>query len=296
MTGTPLTAGLPASVRAEPGLGGLPRLVVDGAEASAEIYLQGAQVTSWVPKGAHPVLWMSGHSAYSEGVPLRGGVPLCFPWFGQHPDGGPMHGFARTTPWDLLDAAETGEDVVLTLGLTDSATTRASVWPHRFEARLTVTVGRRLTLALEVRNTDDRDFSFTEAFHTYLAVGDVRTVTVGGLEGSSYVDKLLSPGRREATGTPLTLDAETDRVYALAGPVTVDDPAGDRRVRVSASGAAESVVWNPWVTKSAAMADFGDDEWTGMLCVEAGSMLEPVGLGPGRSHTVTTTLEVTPRA
>ena len=296
MTATMLPAHLPASVRAESGAGGLPRLVVDGPEASAEIYLQGAHVTSWVPRGEEPVLWMSSRSAYAPGVPLRGGVPVCFPWFGPDRDGGPMHGFARTAEWALLDATERGGDVVLTLGLSDSPSSRSSSWPHRFDARLTVTVGRRLALALEVRNTGDRAVSFTEAFHTYLAVGDVRTVTVGGLEGSRYVDRLVSPDQREATGRPLTIDGETDRVYARAGSITADDPAGHRGLRVSASGAADAVVWNPWAAKSAAMADFGDDEWTGMLCVETGTVLEAVSVAPGESHTMTQTVEVAPQA
>ena len=295
MTATPLAADLPASVRAAPGAGGLPRLVVDGPEASAEVYLQGSHVASWVPRGEDPVLWMSARSAFTPGVPLRGGVPLCFPWFGADPAGGPQHGFARTADWALLDAHESGAEVVLTLGLSDSPASRSSTWPHRFDARLTVTVGGRLTLALEVRNTDDHPFSFTEAFHTYLAVGDVRTVTVGGLEGSPYVDRLQPADQQEAAGRPLTIDRETDRIYARAGAITVDDPAGRRSLRVSASGAADAVVWNPWVAKSAAMADFGDDEWTRMLCVETGTVLRPVGLAPGETHTMTQTLEVAPR-
>jgi len=112
--------------RRDPGAGGLPRLVVDGPEASAEIYLQGAHVTSWVPRGEDPVLWMSARSAFTPGVPLRGGVPLCFPWFGADPAGGPQHGFARTADWALLDAHESGAEVVLTLGLSDSPASRSS--------------------------------------------------------------------------------------------------------------------------------------------------------------------------
>jgi glucose-6-phosphate 1-epimerase len=139
---------------------------------------------------------------------------------GPHPDGGPLHGFARTASWALLDAAENGGEVVLTLGLSGSPESRSSAWPYRFDVRLTVTVGSRLILALKVRNRDDRPVSFTEAFHTYLAVGDVRTATVGGLEGSSYVDRLMPPDRRGPTGRPLNLDAETDRVDARAGSVT----------------------------------------------------------------------------
>lgn len=282
---------LPASVRTEPGEGGLPRLVVTGRSGSAEVYLQGAHVTSWAPADRDPVLWMSARSQYVPGAPLRGGIPVCFPWFGPSPaEGDPLHGFARIADWDLVEVVEQGEDVVLTFGLSDTEAPRASAWPHAFGARYTVTVGATLRLELEVTNRGTVPFTFEEAFHTYLAVRDVREVTVRGLEAMGFVDRLVGDGEQAPTGGPLRITGETDRVYAQPGTVVVQDPAG-RDLVVEATGAADVVVWNPWAVKSAAMADFGDDEWISMVCVETGNVRgRAITLGAGASHAMSATI------
>lgn len=287
---------LPASVRIEAGPGRLPRVAVATPAATAEVYLQGAHVTGWAPAGSGPVIWMSERSAFAAGSPLRGGVPVCFPWFGPDTSGeGPLHGFARTSQWTLAEVAERGDDVVLTFTLAVTDATRSGAWPHAFDARYTVTVGAALTLALEVTNTDAGPITFTEALHTYLGVADVREALITGLERSAYVDRLDSPQRLAPTGEPLRISAETDRVYAQPGTITVADPAGGRSLAVAASGSANAVVWNPWITKSAAMGDFGDDEWTDMVCVETCNALDgAVTLQPGERHTMTATITVSP--
>jgi len=283
----PSTIALPGSVRAELGSGDLPRLVVTGPAGSAEVYLQGAHVTSWVPVGQDPVIWMSQHSTFAPGSAIRGGVPVCFPWFGPHPTGaGPLHGVARTTPWTLVEAREEGADVALVLELSeaDIPAALASAWPHAFRARYTVTVGATLGLALEVTNTGDSTVTFQEAFHTYLGVADVREATIRGLEGSGYLDRLAGMGPSTAEGEPLCIVGETDRVYDQPGTILVEDPVGGRTLAVTATGSANAVVWNPWHTKAAAMGDFGDDEWTRMLCIETCNALDAVTLDPGHSH------------
>ena len=289
---------LPDSVTAEPGKGGLDRLVVSGPAGSAEVHLQGAHVTAWAPQAADPVIWMSERSAFEPGTPLRGGVPVCFPWFGPQPEGaGPLHGFARIVPWTLTGAREEGQDVVLDLTLTDADVPAdlASTWPHPFRARMTVTVGPALTLALEVTNTGAQPITFQEAFHTYLAVADVRTVTIRGLEGSGYLDRLAGMGPSAAEGEPLFIVGETDRVYQQPGTILIEDPAGGRTLEVLAGGSANAVVWNPWVAKAAAMGDFGDDEWTQMVCVETCNVLDdPVTLAPGAAHVMSATVVVRP--
>ncbi len=182
--------------------------------AAAEVYLQGAHLTSWVPVGHEPVIWMSRHSTFAPGSALRGGIPVCFPWFGPHPsDGAPLHGFARVSDWTLTHVAEEGDDVRLTLTLTDTEATRSSVWPHPFAARYLVTLGATLTLALEVENTGAEAITFAEAFHTYLRVGDVRTTSITGLEQSRYVDRLAPPEWHAPDGETLRLTAESDRLY-----------------------------------------------------------------------------------
>ena len=185
---------LPPSVRIGPGNGGLTVARVRGRAGAADVYLHGAHVTAWAPTGRAPVLWMSAASRFLPDEPLRGGVPICFPWFGAHAvdPAAPAHGFARRVDWDLTEAHENDDDVVLTFRLADTSATRSSAWPHRFEARYTITVGARLTLALQVTNLDPGAVVFEEAFHTYLRVADIHATEVTGLQGALYSLKVLA--------------------------------------------------------------------------------------------------------
>jgi glucose-6-phosphate 1-epimerase len=182
------------------------------------------------------------------------------------------------------------------LGLSDSPATRASAWPHPFRATLSVTVGARLVLALRVENTGQAPVTYEEALHTYLAVGDVRRIAVTGLEGNRYIDKLAAPEPVPATEEVVRLTGATDRIYLdTAGTTTVDDPASGRRTTVTAENADTTVLWNPWAEKAAALADLGDDEWTGMVCVETSNVgPAAVTVEPGASHTMTATIGVAP--
>ena len=280
---------LPASVRLRTGRGGLPVVRVQSAAATAEVYLQGAHVTGWAPTGQPPVLWMSAFSEFAPGQPLRGGVPVCFPWFGPHATEttAPAHGFARRAEWQLVTAEEAGDDVVLTFRLTDNEQTRQSAWPHRFEALYTITIGARLGLALEVRNLDDVEVTFAEAFHSYLAVPDVRAVVIAGLEDVAFLDRLAEPAARAAEGRPVTVTAETDRIYlGTTADARVTDGTG-RALAIRTAGSRSRVLWNPWRAKAEAMPDFGADEWTGMVCVETANVLsDAITLAPGESHTM----------
>ncbi len=288
---------LPPSVRTEPGSGGLTRVVVDGRAATAEIYLHGAHVTRWRPTGGDDVLFLSEHTRWLPSAPIRGGVPICFPWFGPKADApqAPSHGFARVSEWTLEGAQEVGDDVVVTLSLTDSEATRASAWPHPFRATLRVTVGARLVLAFEVHNTGTTSVTIEEALHTYVAVADARSVVVRGLEDAGYLDKVTGGAEPvPATGEPVRFTGETDRIYlGPAGTVTVDDLAGGRRIRVRSEGSGTTVLWNPGTERAAALPDLGDDEWTRLVCVETSDVgPAAVTLDPGAAHRVTATLEV----
>jgi D-hexose-6-phosphate mutarotase len=167
-------------------------------------------------------------------------------------------------------------------------------FPGELSLSLAVSVGRSLRMDLTARNGGSAAVTFEEALHSYLAVADVRQVRVRGLEGVSYVDKTAASARRPGETGPITMAAETDRVYAgTTGTVTIEDPGWRRRIVVGKSGSRTTVVWNPWVAKAKAMPDFGDDEWTGMLCVEtANAQDDAVTLAPGASHVMTATLEV----
>ncbi|MCM3660519.1 D-hexose-6-phosphate mutarotase [Georgenia satyanarayanai] len=297
-----MSTALPDSVTAAEGEGGLPVLRVATALATGEVYLHGAHVTAWTPAGADPVLWVSNASRFVPGEAIRGGVPICFPWFGAGREPGlapPPHGFARLAPWRLVAAEEDdGGAVTLTLELTDADVAdvpAAQAWPHAFTATYTVTFGRELTLALTVENTGEGEISYEEALHTYLAVADARTTTVQGLDGATYLDK--APGGAPDHVTQrgdVAFTAETDRVYGSTGTVVVVDESAGRRIGIDKDGSANTVVWNPWVDKAAAMPDYGDDEWPSMVCVETANALDAaISLAPGARHTMTARYAVT---
>jgi len=295
-----LMAALPASVRLKTGRGGLPVLLVEGPAARAEIYLHGATVTEWTPRGRGPVLWVSSASRFTQDVAIRGGVPICFPWFGEqagHPES-PSHGFARLSEWSLVGAEDDGEDVIVRLRLTDDDTTGASAWPHRFEAVYTVVVGSRLSLALHVTNRSDDAVIFEEALHTYLDVRDIRTTEVSGLEGTAFYDRLAGPEPVSGEPDPVRFDSPTDRIYlGTRARTTVRDATAGRSVLISKDGSDATVVWNPWIDNARAMDDFDDDEWKRMVCVEVCNIRDvAVRIAPGGSHAMVATFELSPIA
>ncbi len=291
--------GLLDVVRFEDGPNGLARLRVTTPAAEAEVYLHGAHVTRYQPRGARPVLFVSARSRYDATSAIRGGVPVIFPWFGPKADdpAAPMHGFARAAAWDVESVDRAAEDgVVVVLRLEASEATRA-VWPHRFVLRHRIGIGRALDLALEVDNGSGEPFAFEEALHTYLAVGDVRQVSMTGLAGTTYIDKTDGMARKRQGPEPLRIGDETDSVYVSSKATCVlDDPVGARRLVVEKEGSDTTVVWNPWVAKAKALSDFGDDEWPAMLCIETANAADnPVTLAPGARHRMRATIRVEPR-
>jgi glucose-6-phosphate 1-epimerase len=288
---------LPSGVRLESGPGGLDRLVVATSACSAELFLHGAHLCRWQPAGhPHPVLWMSQASRFEPGAPIRGGVPVCFPWFGPRPGdpASPPHGFARTRPW-TLDGVTTGPggETEIRLSLRADAATRA-ILPLEFSAVFTLRLGATLGMALTVTNTGTEPFRFDEALHSYFTVGDVRQVRVEGLHGATYLDKADGARRKTQSDVAVTVSAETDRLYLdTEAAVTVIDPVLGRRIVVEKTGSLSSVVWNPWIAKSRAMPDFGDDEWPGLICIETVNAADnAVTLVEGATHELAATVTV----
>jgi len=288
----------PEGVHLERGPGGLERLRLVAAEGEAHVFLHGGHVSHFQPKGERPVLWLSRESRFERDRPIRGGVPVCFPWFG--PKAGapeePMHGFARILPWTVGRVTrEPDGRLEAVLVLTNEAAARSG---YRLELGLTLTVsvGRSLRLALAVRNADAASVRFEEALHSYFAVSDVRGVRVHGLEGTSYLDKTDAMAHKPGASGPIAISAETDRVYLdTTATVAIEDSGWGRRVVIAKTGSATTVLWNPWVAKARAMPDFGDDEWTGMLCVETANVGEQaVTLAPAAAHLLTATVRVEP--
>lgn len=279
---------IPDVAQFQEGPGGLVFLEIRTALASAHIFLQGAHVTHFQPAGERPVLFMSGSSFYAPGKPIRGGVPVIFPWFGPRagfPEA-PAHGFARVLPWQVerLTQADSGE-VTLVLRLNSDDRTLAE-WPHDFTLRYTITVGTSLKMVLSVENRSPESITFEEALHTYLAVEDVREACITGLAGTDYLDKVDGFRRKTQGSDPIRITGETDRVYLNTETTCVaEDPKAPRRLRVEKKGSATTVVWNPWIAKAAALPDFGDNEWPQMLCIETTNAAEnAVTLAPGGTH------------
>jgi glucose-6-phosphate 1-epimerase len=288
---------LPDGARLEKASGGLDRLVLDATESEAVVYLHGAHVAHFHPKGGRPVLWMSLASRFETGKPIRGGVPICFPWFGRKagsPDA-PQHGFARILPWTIVDVTREADLGLRALFELRPETAARAGFATGLQAALAVTVSRSLRMELTVRNLRPAAATFEEALHSYFAVSDVRQVRVHGLEGIGYLDT-AGGGRESRPGEaePITISGETDRAYTgTTGTVTIEDPGWRRRIVVAKQGSATTVVWNPWIAKAKAMPDFGDDEWAGMICVETANALDDaIHLAAGDSHVMTATIDV----
>ena len=234
-----MTSDLPPSVQQGPGRNGLARLAVSTVRATAEVYLHGAHLTAWQPSGAKPVIWVSRDSQFSADKPIRGGVPICFPWFAAHGSdtAAPMHGFGRLREWTLAGAEDRGGEVHLTFLLIDDDTSHRSAWPHRFKAEYRVTIGERLALALDVTNTGDAPVTFEAALHTYFAVQNIRDVGVTGLAGTEYLDKVDGFARKREGDAPIRLTGETDRIYLeTENTCTIHDSGLERRIEVAKTG------------------------------------------------------------
>ncbi|MBD2764098.1 D-hexose-6-phosphate mutarotase [Kocuria sp. cx-455] len=264
---------------------------------SGAVRTYGAHVMSWAPTGFDPVLWVSSRAKDSVGEAIRGGVPICFPWFGPGRSGDlkPAHGFARITEWKLADRTSDNDGAAATarfiLTHEDINPQLRSVFPHPFRAAYTVAAGAELSMSLTVTNTGPTAFEFEEALHTYLSVGDSRRISIEGLDGARYFDKVTQQQQEQAG--PIAITDETDRVYYSDGTVQVKDPAMGRTLTVAKEGSDNTVVWNPWTEKSKAMGDFADDEWQSMVCVETANVLDnAVRLDAGESHTMTQILSV----
>lgn len=285
---------IPHIARFEPGGGNLPRLTVTAPAVEGHVYPHGAHITHFQPRGKKPVLFLSPKSAFEEGKPIRGGVPVIFPWFGPREGGpGPMHGFVRLQSWNVREVKQAGEHVRVIMAISSDDQTRA-IWPNDFGASLTVTFGPALEMVLEVRNTSNKPWNFEEALHTYYAVGDVRQCSVDGLGGTEFIDKLRAGERRRQDEPILKMTGLIDRVYLnTKAACVIDDAAGSRKIRVGKENSNSTVVWNPWDEKIKAMADFQAADWPHFLCVETCNVRDgAIELQPGQTHSISATISL----
>jgi D-hexose-6-phosphate mutarotase len=272
---------IPGRVAFAQGNGGLPKVNLTTGRSTAEIYLHGAHVNGFQKIGEPPLLFMSRLGEFKPGKPIRGGVPICFPWFGPR-EGDLTHGFVRVTEWDLVEATATPASGA-TLRFRLPATAAAAAWPP-FSAEFVVTVTDQLAMELTATNrSPDRNFEFENCLHTYFAVGDIAQASIIGLKGAHYLDKTQNNARKLETADALRLTAETNRVYPdTPGPMEIHDAKFHRAVRIEKSGSASTVVWNPWTTQL--MPDFDPAEHRQMVCVESGNVWQnKLSLPPGKS-------------
>lgn len=282
--------------RIEAGKGNLPKVRVTAHSATADIYLHGAQVTSWCPAGADEVIFLSEHSHWEDGRAIRGGIPICFPWFRAKSDDpkAPAHGFVRTKAWQLDSVEQKGDSAVVTFA-TESDETTQRWWPHDFRALHRVTVSAELKLELIVTNTGSTPFRFEEALHTYHQVGDVAKIRVAGLDGIAYLDNTDANREKKQQGDIVMTDPIDNAYLNTAGELQLIDPVMRRRIQIEKQNSLTTVVWNPWETGAKSMSDLGADEWRRMACVEASNILScAVTLAPRAQHCMTATVRVMP--
>ena len=289
--------GLPGVVRVEPGNGGLGKIRGETSLASAEIYLYGAQVTSWKPAGFQEVLFVSKESHWQMGKAIRGGIPVCFPWFRGKADDkqAPTHGLVRTKEWRLDSVQREPDDSISVRLSTESDSATRRWWPYEFRLEYAITFGKSLKLELRMQNTGQSELLFQEALHTYFSVGDVRRAKVRGLEGVRYLDN-RDENREKVRQDELVFSKQTDNAYLDAtGAIEIVDSVLGRRLVTEKQGSISTIVWNPWKDGAAQLADLGNEEWQQMLCVEGGNVLgQAVTLAPGDSHTMAVLLNVLP--
>lgn len=287
---------MPNQVEFIKGKGGLPFLKVNNTKASALISIYAGQVLSYKPEGeAEDVMFVSENAYFQEGKAIKGGVPICWPWFGaditdpEHPD----HGFARNSNWTVSSVDMlAGGNTRIKLELVDSESTH-KIWPYKFYLSLEVIVGDKLSLELSTCNKGDQPFTITEALHTYFNVGDATQVEVLGLEHAEYLNKAENYVE-VCQVAAIALTSETDRIYTdVKHDLTLVDPVFNRNIKISSSGNKNVVVWNPWIERSAEISDLDRDDYKHFVCIEiANAASSTVEISPGEEYKMLTKYSV----
>lgn len=281
------TLGIAGAVTFETSPLGGPVVRLSSAGAEAVVSLFGGHVLSWTPAGNPPALYLSPLARLDTGKPVRGGIPVCWPWFADHPldRSAPAHGYVRTRVWTPVASSRPGGAARIVL----EAPAHASD-PTPVSVRLSVTLDDGLEVALATTNPTTTPVELTQALHSYLAVSDIARVEVSGLDGATYLDKLDVFARKRQSG-PVTVDREIDRIYESGAVVSLIDHGHRRRILVDNRGSSSTtVVWNPWVAKAARLADMPADAYRHFMCIEtahaAGNVatIPPVGTSELRTR------------
>jgi len=269
------------------GDGGMPVVHLTNDLGNATVALQGAHVLNYQAGDGDSLIWMSKDATYAVGKSLRGGVPICWPWFGPHASDAtlPGHGPARTTNWKpVATAALPDGSTRISFEMIESDQTRRQCG-HPLRVQMHVCVGGTLSLQLETTNMGTSDVVLGEALHTYFYVGDVRQASIHGLDGCVYIDKMDAGIRKQQLGD-VQITEQTDRIYLATGSdVEIADPVLNRTIKIHCDGSDSVVVWNPWIETAAKMGDLGEDGYLHMLCVETTNAADDVvHLAAGKTH------------
>lgn len=257
---------------------------------------QGAQILSYQQAEQPPLIWLSPQAAYQRGQSVRGGVPLCWPWFGDlrrnpqavqahfHLEQAPAHGLVRTLDWELLGIEEEDDAVTLRFAY-DTRTQPLEGWPRDAGLTFVIRLTQDLGMSLETHNRGNTPLTLSQALHSYFAVSDVRQVKVEGLQACRYIDT-LQDWQELRQQDDLRFSAETDRIYLdTAARLSIIDPGWGRRIHLDSRGSRSAVLWNPWIDKARRLSQFPDDAWQNMLCIETANVLEDVvQLNAGERH------------
>ena len=285
---------IPGQLEFIEGKGHLPVALITNRHATAEVSLYGAQVLSFVPKGQKDILWLSPQSAFETGKAIRGGIPVCFPWFGPHAGDPkrPAHGFARLLTWKVTETlAMKNGNTRLMMELASHAETLA-LWPFAFAATLIVEVGEKLDVTLCYTNTGSETFMASNALHSYLSISHIANIGISGLKDCFYYAGFEKEAENKQDEEILKIVKEENRRYINhTADCVITDPAWDRSIRVEKKGSRVTVVWNPYSGTVKTMADISATGYRDFVCVEAvNAYIDAAELKPGESHCISTTI------
>lgn len=289
--------GIPELTLEEP-MPGYPVIKVKTTAAEAQVAIQGAQVLSWTPKDAEPVLYASPRAAMEPGKAYRGGIPICWPWFGNETDlpEAPQHGFARTTFWELSAAKSGAANAHLVFRLPITGENK-KFFPHACEVTVDIAIGDKLSVTLKTKNTGEELFKIGGALHTYLSVGDISRVQIEGLKECHYIDNVPDEQVEVFQDKPLKVEEEVDRIYRSMASILLRDLDRSRSVFVDKAGSRSTVVWNPWIETSKKIKDLPDRDYKEFVCIETANAAKdrPI-VRPNRTHRLETTIGLRPLA
>jgi len=288
--------GIAGQLKFVKGDGGFPFILIRNHSATALISLYAGQVLSFLPTGeGEDLLFLSPKAFYDAGKAIRGGIPICWPWFGPDPKGlgRPSHGFVRNGLWAVSGTQAASEfETKIKLRFLETEQSE-SFWQQPFSLDLEISVGNTLTLELTTRNMGDKIFSITQAFHAYLHVGNINQMQILGLEGIKYSDNLDSHTQKLQMGA-VTVTGEVEHIYTnVRNELIIDDSVLNRQIRIASSSNKTAVVWNPWTTKSEKLPDLENDGYQRFICVETGNIVtDVVEIPPGNEFSLLTNFRI----